>query len=161
MNNHALFPVLVSEFHYDEHKQFKNIFFNSVFDHLNDRGVSDESTGHVTIHHDDRYKYLYTFVVSCIKEFIKTYNVNPELFDINIVKSWLNITGGQSNPNHNHADAHIAFVYYVHVPENVYNSIRFYNYVFRHEPFTSFCKISLVSSSTKSNVSKYFKICST
>ena len=142
MINHALFPVLVSEFHYDYPLRFKKVFFDSVFDHLDEDGFSSERTGHVTIHHDDRYKEIYSFAVSCVKQFIKTYNVDPELFDINVVKSWLNVLGGQSNPNHNHADAHIAFVYYVHVPDTVQNSIRFYNYANRIEPYSFFCKMN-------------------
>jgi hypothetical protein len=142
MINHALFPVLVSEFHYDYPLRFKKVFFDNVFDHLNDQGYSSEMTGHVFIHHDDRYKEIYQFAVNCVQKFIMNYNVDPELFDINVVKSWLNILGGESNPNHNHADAHIAFVYYVHVPDTVQNSIRFYNYVNRHEPFPNFCKVN-------------------
>lgn len=142
MINHALFPVLVSEFHYDYPHRFKEVFFESVFDHLNENGYSDELTGHVTIHHDERYKEIYQFAISCVKQFIQTYNVNPHLFDINVVKSWLNIIGGQSNPNHSHADAHISFVYYVHVPDTIQNPLRFYNYNNRHEPFPGFCKFN-------------------
>jgi hypothetical protein len=142
MINHALFPVLVSEFHYDYSHKFKDVFFETMFDHLNENGYSDESTGHVTIHHDQRYLELYQFVIDCVKKFIHTYNVNSELFDINVVKSWLNIIGGQSNPNHNHADAHISFVYYVNVPDNIQNPLRFYNYSSRHEPFAGFCKFN-------------------
>jgi hypothetical protein len=142
MINYALFPTLVSEFHYEYPLRFKKVFFESVFDHLNENGESSEQTCHVTIHHDERYKEIYEFAVSCVKQFIRTYNVNPDLFDINVVKSWLNILGGQSNPNHNHADAHISFVYYVHVPDTVQNSIRFYNYENRHEPFSLFCKMN-------------------
>lgn len=142
MINHALFPVLVSEFHYDFPLRFKKLFFETIFDHLNEEGKSDELTGHVTIHHDERYKEIYEFAVSSVKRFIQSYNVNPELFDINVVKSWLNIIGGQSNPNHNHSDAHIAFVYYVHVPDTIQNPLRFYNYRNRHEPFSYFCKMN-------------------
>jgi hypothetical protein len=142
MINHALFPVLVSEFHYDYPHRFKEVFFESVFDHLNENGYSDELTGHVTIHHDERYKEIYQFAVSCVKQFIQTYNVNPDLFDINIVQSWLNITGGQSNLSHNHADSHISFVYYVHIPDAIQNPLRFFNYSNRHEPYHLFSKMN-------------------
>jgi hypothetical protein len=142
MINHALFPTLVSEFHYDYPHRFKEIFFNSIFDHLNENGYSDEQTGHVTIHHDEKFKEIYQFAVSCVKTFIKVYNVDPELFDINVVKSWLNITAGISNPKHNHADAHITFVYYVHIPDSIQAPIRFYNHLRRHEPFPAFSKMN-------------------
>lgn len=64
MINHALFPVLVSEFHYDYPLRFKKVFFDSIFDHLDDQGQSHEYTGHVTIHHDDRYNDLYMFIIN-------------------------------------------------------------------------------------------------
>jgi hypothetical protein len=142
MINHALFPVLVSEFHYDYPHRFKEVFFNSVFDHLNEDGCSNEQTGHVTIHHDERYKEIYQFATTCVKRFMQVYNVNSELFDINVVQSWLNITAGQSNQKHNHGDAHITFVYYVHIPDTIQTPIRFYNYSNRHEPFPLFTKMN-------------------
>lgn len=142
MIKHAIFPTLVGEFNYEYPQKFKEIFFNKVVDLLDSNGNSNEKTGHVTIHHTPEFKDLYTFISENIKEFISVYECDPSKMDAYIVKSWLNIIRDVQTPYHSHADAHISFVYYVNVPDDIKEPIRFFpnNPMGRYEPYVGFTK---------------------
>ena len=142
MIEHTLFPTLVGEFTYDQPTQFKSDFFEHIFDHTDEHGFSNEFTGHVTLHHEPSFAPLFVFATQAIRKYIARLHVDPDLFDINIVKTWMNITRNRSTPAHNHADAHMSFTYYIHIPENVIKPIRFYNHVNRHEPFPGCIKFN-------------------
>ena len=142
MQNHALFPTLVCQFSYDYPQKFKKTVKDTIFDHLDPNGYSEERTGHVNIHHEPAYEDMYKFAVACAKHYVEQYNVDPNQFDFNVVKSWFNITEESPNPVHSHADANIAFIYYVQIPDNCRNALRFYNYIDRHEPYPRFCSVN-------------------
>ena len=132
---HALFPVLVCEFHYPKHEEFKKVFLENGLKYFDKYGFSQEETGHVSIHHEPAFEELYTFMSSCIRDYLRTLHVDDNNFDINVVKSWLNVLDKRSTPKHSHRDAHISFTYYVNTPNNHKQNIVFYNYSPRMEPF--------------------------
>ena len=132
---HALFPVLICEFHYPKHEEFKKIFLESGLKHFNKDGYSQETTGHISIHHDPDFEELYKFLSICVRQYLETLSVNADNFDINVIKSWLNVLEKRSTPKHSHADAHISFTYYVNTPEDNKQNLTFYNYSPRMEPF--------------------------
>lgn len=134
MISHNLFPVLVCEFQYPKHEEFKKIFFNEGLKYFDKDGFSQEETGHVSIHHEPAFEDLYTFLSGCVKNYLEALHVDDN-FDINIVKSWLNVLQNRSTPRHAHRDAHISFTYYVNTPSDYRQSIMFYNYSPRMEPF--------------------------
>jgi len=121
---HALFPTLVAECHYDKKEDFKNRFFNRVFHHIDEYGYSMETTGNVNIHLDDELSDLFDFAASNAFQYLKTMEVNDE-FDLNLVKTWLNIITEFHTPYHNHQDAHLSFVYYVQIPEGMDKPVNF------------------------------------
>jgi len=135
MKTHAIFPVTVCEFNYPKANEFKNNLSKSIFKHLNDKGFSDELTGHVSIHHDPEYNDLFCFLQKCVTEYLTILNINSNNFEINFVKSWFNIIKNRNTPKHSHGDAHISITYYANVPENCIQSIKFDNYFERMEPF--------------------------
>lgn len=135
MITHALFPVLICEFHYTKHEEFKKIFLENGLKYFDKDGYSQEETGHVSIHHEPAFKELYKFLSSCVLHYLETLSVNSDNFDINIVKSWLNVLDKRATPRHAHRDAHVSFTYYVNTPEKQKQDITFYNYSPRMEPF--------------------------
>ena len=136
MIKHSLFPVFVAEFKYLEAKEFKNIFYDNAFKHIDNKGFSGERTGYVTIHHEPEFESLYKFLSKCVEQYLERLNIDVKLFDINFVKSWFNILKNQHTPIHAHGDAHISIVYYVNAPKNCQQALRFYNYPERMEPFS-------------------------
>jgi hypothetical protein len=119
-----LFPTLVTEFHYDKKEDFKNRFFNRVLHHMDDHGYSMETTGNVDIHFDDDLSDLFDFAALNAFQYLKTMEVNDE-FDLNLVKTWLNIITEFHTPYHNHQDSHLSFVYYVQIPEGMDKPVNF------------------------------------
>jgi hypothetical protein len=124
MITHPLFPTLVTEFHYDKKEDFKNRFFNRVLHHMDDHGYSMETTGNVDIHFDDDLSDLFDFAALNAFQYLKTMEVNDE-FDLNLVKTWLNIITEFHTPYHNHQDSHLSFVYYVQIPEGMDKPVNF------------------------------------
>jgi hypothetical protein len=130
---HSLFPTLICEFEYPKPKDFKKSFLKDIWNHMDPNGYSMEYTGHLSIHHEESFYPFFTYITVCVKQYLDRLSVDHSLFDINIVKTWMNITSTRSTPTHTHADAHIAFTYYVHMPDEVRKPIQFYNYVNRYE----------------------------
>jgi len=125
MVEHALFPTLVAEDFNPNNDVFKEIFFKNVFKHFTD-GYSHEGTGALDLQTDPNLQPIYEYATLKAKEYVAKLEVNPDMYDFNIVKSWLNCTSRDDNPVHSHADAHFCFAYYVNVPTNIEKSIRFF-----------------------------------
>ena len=135
MKIHPLFPVTVCEFEYPDSHSFNQILSKNIFNHLDKNVLSDESTGHVAIHHDPNFYHLFCFIQNCVKQYMNLLDINTELFEINFVKSWFNILKDRNTRKHAHGDAHISIVYYANIPKENNQSIRFYNYEPRIEPY--------------------------
>lgn len=145
MIEHALFPTLVCEFEYPEAAEFKAAFYQHIFDHMTPDGYSNEYTGHVNLHHDPAFNPLFTFASRCIEQYLDRLHIDRKLFDVSIVKTWMNITKDRPTPLHNHGDAHISFTYYINIPDEVKKPIRFYNHTYRHEPYPGSMKFNNTS----------------
>jgi hypothetical protein len=139
-NLHLLFPVAVYEDRYDDPSSVKKKTSKIIFNYLNQQGLSDEATGHVTMHHEDELRDVFEFATRAAKQFISHYMIDPELFDYHVVKSWMNMIEHRETPRHNHADAHVSFVYYINLPETNSTPITFCNYPDRYEPFPFMAK---------------------
>ena len=135
MKMHALFPVTVCEFNYPNAAEFKQNLSDGIFKHLDEDGISNEMTGHVTLHHEPEYRDLFCFLQTCVEEYLKALNVKADNFNINFIKSWFNIIKHTNTPLHSHSDSHISISYYANVPENCTQAIKFNNYHNRMEPF--------------------------
>jgi uncharacterized protein (TIGR02466 family) len=142
LQKYALFPTLAAEAFYEDHAKLKPVLENGIFRHMTPEGYSNEKTGHVTLHLDEEFHPLFQFVSQAVKEYIAAYSIDSNLFDINIVKTWMNIIREKGTPAHNHADAHISFVYYINVPEDAATPITFYNHGDWYEPYMGFSKFN-------------------
>jgi hypothetical protein len=142
MEIHALFPTLLLQDENIENEHLKSIILKTIFKHFNDDGYSNESTGHVTIHHDPLYEQIFVMATHMAKQYCEVMQINPDLFDFQIVKTWFNILETQSTPHHAHGDAHLSFCYYVHVPEKLAQPIRFYATEDKYEPYPGFAKFN-------------------
>jgi hypothetical protein len=117
MENHALFPVLVSKFTYDNNDYIKSKLLTStaITKYFVD-GITNETVYNNSLHHEEELKDFYKFVTEAVYKYLDVLNIVTNLFDIFVHKSWLNVNKGTGNPQHNHKDSHLSFVYYVHTP---------------------------------------------
>ena len=137
MTAHHLFPTLVTDELYPHNNNFKKIFYKNIFKYMNHDGISNESTNHVNLHHEEEFAELFKFISNSAREHIKKLELDPDIFVYNIVKSWMNITKEYNTPRHNHADAHLSFGYYINIPINCDTAIRFFNENQRNDLFSS------------------------
>jgi hypothetical protein len=142
MNIHALFPTLLLEETDELHPTRKEIFLRHILRHTDADGYSDESTGHVNLHHDPILQPIYQMATRMARQHCEVMQIDPALFDFYIVKSWLNIVKDRATPFHSHADAHLSFVYYVNVPTECAQPIQFYAHPSRYEAFPGFVKFN-------------------
>jgi hypothetical protein len=142
MQVHGLFPTLLLQAEHNEKERIREIVLNTIMKHVNADGYSDESTGHVTIHHDPMYEPIFVMASELAVKYCEVMKIDPDLFDFQIVKSWFNIIKDRATPFHSHADAHLSFVYYVNVPEDCAQPIQFYADNDKYEPFPGFVKFN-------------------
>jgi Putative 2OG-Fe(II) oxygenase len=127
MIKHAIFPTLIIQDQYPNAYEFKPIFMNKLMKYMTIDGFSSEFTGHVNIHHEEAYAPLFVYISEMIAEYVRAIGIDPEIFDINIIKTWMNITKERHTPFHNHEDAQLSFTYYANIPENLEKPLVFCN----------------------------------
>lgn len=127
MNVIPLFPIAVGESFYSNNDEFKELFYNNVFKYISNNGYSSERTGHVTIHHEQKFEKLFSFIQNEILEYFKCIGYNSDMFTFYFVKTWLNIIKSRDNPVHDHRDAHLSYAYYVNIPNDPKRDIVFQN----------------------------------
>jgi hypothetical protein len=127
MIEHKLFPTLITEFHYPDKDNFKQIFIDNIFKFTTPEGYSEEKTGHVTLHHNKNFEQLFKFSTESVKQYVNRLHIDIDKFDFNVVKTWMNIKKTAKTQRHAHPDAHISFTYYINMPENCLLPIRFYH----------------------------------
>lgn len=117
MNVMGLFPILVCDFDYQHHDDFKQVFYENIDKYISpyDNGTQDES-GIVTLHKFDELNPFYTFVATCAKQYVSKLGVDPNKWAYHLVKSWWNSNEKSNIPEHDHSDCHLSFVYYLNVP---------------------------------------------
>ena len=117
MNTTNLFPVLVCDFDYADHDNFKRVFFENIEKYTTpfEGGTQDES-GIVNLHQHKELLPFYTFVATSVKDYVRELGVDPNDWAYHIVKSWWNANEKSNIPEHDHSDAHVSFVYYLNAP---------------------------------------------
>jgi hypothetical protein len=124
MIHHALFPTLVGEFNNQNHEIDKKVILDNALKHFTN-GYSMETTGNVDIHLDPPFDPFFSFIAKSVGTYMDALSIRKDTFDVNLIKTWFNITKEFHTPAHSHADAHISFVYYVNIPEGVNKPIFF------------------------------------
>jgi hypothetical protein len=142
MTIHALFPTLLLAEEDPNHSDRKPVYMRSLLKYLDSDGYSDESTGHVTIHLDPIFDPICQMATAMARQYCEVMRIDPSIFDFYIVKSWFNIIQNRATPFHSHADAHLSFCYYINVPEEFAQPIRFHANPNKYEPFPGFVKFN-------------------
>lgn len=115
-----LFPTLVGIFEYKD-KEIVKETFNKKYSHLKHNQVG-EMYGQNRVHHDPDFEEFYKFVVASAGEYLKSMNLNLDNFYVVVSKSWMSFVNNVHYvPEHNHADHHLSFTYYVDVPDGSQN----------------------------------------
>lgn len=135
MIEHALFPTLVLETFNETHEAIKRVFEKKIFDYLNEEGFSNESTGHLVMHHYEELSPVFKMATQTVRAYMEKLSVNPDLYQYNLVKSWMNMVRERNTPMHRHRDAHMSFVYYLNIPKDADMPLTFERDDYRHEPF--------------------------
>lgn len=123
---HSLFPTLVGQWKIDNPEEVKKTFYDSILDHINQDGYSMETTGNVDLHCDGRFDSFFHIISDCARQYLSTLSVQDN-FDLNLVKTWYQISKQFHTPFHSHGDAHLSFVYYVQIPEKLNKPLVFNN----------------------------------
>ena len=137
---HYMFPSLILEKHDSNFPAVKSIVEQHIFNHMTSDGWSNEQVGFVTLHMDPAFTPLFKFASDAVKDYVKAFSGDPNAFDFHVVKSWANIVRNRGNPQHNHADAHLSFVYYINIPDEIKTPIVFHNNPSRYQPFHGFSR---------------------
>ena len=115
MKAYGLFPVLVAEFEYPYHAEFKQLFFQNMEKYAHSSGMNTEQ-GYIDLQTYPEFQPFYTFVATCAKEYVGQLGVDPDEWMYYIVKSWWNGMEQENIQMHSHCDAHLSFAYYLSTP---------------------------------------------
>ena len=122
MKTFDLFPTLVAAETYNQHDEFKQTFFDNVQKYIREDGITGEQSGHIDLHLNPDFEDFFKFVSGVAEEYIETLVGTKEIWQPWLVKTWFS---DFNVPAHDHADAHLSFVYYVNVPPNKANPLHF------------------------------------
>lgn len=136
---YSIFPTVIGEYHFDEYSDQKYTYLENIQKYIfkdNNKYVVGESTGVTYIHTDPIFKDIFKFITDSTKLHFEELKFDHSVFDIVIVKSWLNILDNNiSTPGHIHDTSHYSFVFYLNVPTNS-DQLCFYINKNPNEPFS-------------------------
>lgn len=115
MNAQGWFPTLICDFESQQHDQFKNIFYNNMEKYVHPDGIDGEHAD-LFFHHKTEFEFLFKEITEFGKQYLAALELDPEEWDLHIVKCWWQSLSKNYIPLHNHSDAHLSFVYYANVP---------------------------------------------
>jgi len=123
-----LFPTCLTKTLYDEHSKFKEVFYKNFHKHVPESGDPlGEQSGHVNIHNDVDMAFFFKFVSDQAREYLRTLGVDDSVWEVNLIKTWINSYQYGKIPKHNHSDSHLTWVYYLNVPEDRNYPLRLFN----------------------------------
>ena len=114
-----IFPTTIAKENVRITEQEKEIAMLTLLNHFDSDGLTGEVEGFVDLHCETSLRFIYEAVSKCIKDKLQFFNINADSFDINIIKSWMNIVRERHTPLHAHYDAHWSFSYYINIPDNL------------------------------------------
>lgn len=115
MNAQGWFPTLICDFESLTHEKFKDIFYNNLHKYVHPDGIDGEHAD-VTFHHNAEFEFFFKEVTIFAEQYLTELSLDPNQYDIHLVKCWWQSLTKNHIPMHNHSDAHLSFVYYVNVP---------------------------------------------
>ncbi len=119
---HEVFPLIVYQGSVDSHNYMKKhidvlreYWFNGY------ENESPEYSGRIFAHEKDYCKPFFKDLRTNIDNYMRHLNVNHELLDYYVTKSWVGYHKDDETPSvpaHFHNESNISFVYYVHTNES-------------------------------------------
>lgn len=131
---HIMFTTLLYTFNLEKHKKLNQHFYKTILNlqkkhKLKKPGMHDwncntfSSLNLYDLVNDKNFQILYEDILVHLKFFADMFGATL-LNNINVHSAWINLTKpGSFQENHNHANSHFSFVYYVKVPPNSGNII--------------------------------------
>lgn len=138
----GLFPTLVLSVKNLDHEILKKKVSPQLMNFIGPEGYSGETRSPMDMHHNKHFSNLYEFITLSAQNYMVSLSLDPDDFDFNITKSWMNSISNHMIPFHNHPDSHLSCVYYMNVPEDAAHKIVFHNYGLRHEPYPACIKMN-------------------
>jgi hypothetical protein len=123
MKTFDLFPTLVGTETYAGHKQFKQVFFDSLPKYIREDGITGEQSGHIDLHLNSDFEDFFKFVSKVTEDYVEILVGTKDTWQPWLVKTWFS---DFNVPPHNHDDAHLSFVYYVNVPKSMACPLHFF-----------------------------------
>jgi hypothetical protein len=135
---HKLFPTTIYKDHRETSIEEKDMWENIILENLNEQGRTQDWLGFSHIHHYEEAKPIFEWIVRGIRRYLMHFNIYSGDIDINVTKSFINLTRDSQTPEHEHSENHITFTYYPHVAQGREQNLRIYNESFTHpnEPYT-------------------------
>ena len=124
--NILLFPTLITVGKREVDELEKESWFSAYLEQSDKDGKSNEFTGHQSVHHDIRFKKVFSDIANTIRNHLKTLGVDTSMIEVYIQKSFFNVRKHNGNPLHNHIESHISFTYYPHIHESCTQELVFY-----------------------------------
>lgn len=122
MKPHAitLFPTTVLKQNLPVSSTEKDIWFDLFLKHSNADGESSDYIGYEQLHLEESVAdFYYDTLRMATLEYLNMLSISiASNLDIYLTKSWFNVTNRAGINRHNHAEHHISFVYYPHVPQD-------------------------------------------
>jgi hypothetical protein len=115
MNAQGWFPTLICDFESQTHGQFKDIFYNNLSKYIHPEGIDGEHAD-VAFHHNTEFDFFFKEVTAFAQQYLAEMAVDPDEYELHLVKCWWQSLSKNHIPMHNHSDAHLSFVYYANVP---------------------------------------------
>jgi len=115
---HEIFPLIVYQGKVDCHEEFKKDNLNSLKEYWFNgyENESPEGSGKIFVHHQEKYKKFFNSLKNNLDEYMEHLNVNYNLFNYHIAKSWVGFHLDDTTPSvtpHYHNESNISFVYYL------------------------------------------------
>jgi hypothetical protein len=114
-NVSAWFPTLICDFESQTHAQFKDVFYNNMSKYVHPEGIDGEHAD-IVFHHNTEFDFFFKEITDFSKQYLAELALDPEKYDLHLVKCWWQGLSKNHIPMHNHSDAHLSFVYYANVP---------------------------------------------
>ncbi len=124
--NILLFPTLITVGEREVDELEKESWFSAYLEQSDKDGKSNEFTGHQSVHHDIRFKKVFSDIADTIRNHLKTLGVDTSMIEVYIQKSFFNVKRHHGNPKHNHVESHISFTYYPHIHKSRSQQLIFY-----------------------------------
>ena len=116
----TLFPTTILKQQVTVSAEEKDLWFTLFLKHSNAHGESSDYIGYEQLHLEECVaNFYYDTLTKAVNEYLNMLSVSTSMnLNIYLTKSWFNVTNRAGINRHNHADHHISFVYYPHVPQD-------------------------------------------